>query len=420
MSKKIELRILEEVTVPIALDVFTKGLTVHKLQLDTAAVAHDIVPGPYDEEDVPTKYVNTIIGRYSNRVPVSSEGHTINKGGHTNNVKPIANEGKEVSLHGGPSTLDSTEWEHIPTSSSKLFTPSELESLATLESDRDFHSSAVFAATSPNGHNGFPGTLYLEALFAVLPRASTPDPSAPEYQLGQILIVYRAKLLESGIVSPVNLTQHWGFNLEASIRGAPHLNIRDHYATVNADHYVRVDERFLPDGNLVATAGTGHCHQGKKIGDQFPEGGYDHFYLFRKEIYEAVTKTQPASFPANNTDINLLGELLDRSPPSAEKLQVELWSEKTGFRLQFISNQGGVQFYTANSQTDGTRKKIHGGSGEKGDRYPKEASVFLEFHNPLSAFLHPQNGIDTLLTSDEVYHNYVKVNVHYRKPNRDA
>jgi aldose 1-epimerase len=91
MSKKIELRILEEVTVPIALDVFTKGLTVHKLQLDTAAVAHDIVPGPYDEEDVPTKYVNTIIGRYSNRVPVSSEGHTINKGGHTNNVKPIAN-----------------------------------------------------------------------------------------------------------------------------------------------------------------------------------------------------------------------------------------------------------------------------------------------------------------------------------------
>lgn len=41
-------------------------------------------------------------------------------------------------------------------------------------------------------------------------------------------------------------------------------------------------------------------------------------------------------------------------------------------------------------------------------------------HQPLSAFLYPQNGIDTLLTSDEVYHNYVKVNVHYTKPNRDA
>ena len=123
-----------------------------------------------------------------------------------------------MSLHGGPNTLDSIEWTLIPTTSSELFTPSELESLAMLEKDRDalglpnklrelFRSSAIFTATSPDGHNGFPGKLHLEALFAVLPRASTPDPSAPEYQLGQILIVYRAKLLNSGIVSPVNLTQ---------------------------------------------------------------------------------------------------------------------------------------------------------------------------------------------------------------------
>lgn len=208
-----------------------------------------------------------------------------------------------MSLHGGPDALDSTEWTLIPTSSSKLFTRPEIESLAALESDRDglglpnklrelFRSSAIFTATSPNNHNGFPGTLYLEVLFAVLPRASTPDPSAPEYQLGQVLIVYRAKLLEPGIVSPVNLTQvcldlrcsgglredgslqHWGFNLEASIRDAPHLNIRDHYATVNANHIVTVDGLLLPDGTLTSTAGTGHRHQRKRIGDQFVEGGY--------------------------------------------------------------------------------------------------------------------------------------------------
>lgn len=215
-------------------------------------------------------------------------------------------EGEKVSLHGGPNTLDSTEWTHIPTTSSKLFTPPELESLARLERDRDalglpnklrelFRSSAIFTATSPNGHNGFPGTLYLEALFAVLPRASTPDPSAPDYQLGQVLIAYRAQLLEPGIVSPVNLTQvcpdrcslpdliedvstqHWGFNLEASIREAPHLNIRDHHVTINANHIVTVDALQLPDGTLTPTAGTGHSHQGKKIGDQFVEGGYGQF-----------------------------------------------------------------------------------------------------------------------------------------------
>jgi aldose 1-epimerase len=88
---KITLGILEEVTVPIALEVFPKGLTVHKIQLDTAAVAHDIVQGPYDEKDVPSKYMNTVIGRYSNRVPVSAEGYTIEKGGYKNIVKPIAN-----------------------------------------------------------------------------------------------------------------------------------------------------------------------------------------------------------------------------------------------------------------------------------------------------------------------------------------
>jgi aldose 1-epimerase len=88
---KVTLGILEEVTVPIALEIFPKGLTVHRFQLDTAAVAHDIVPGPYDEKGVPSKYVNTVIGRYSNRIPVSSEGYTIEKGGYKNVVKPIAN-----------------------------------------------------------------------------------------------------------------------------------------------------------------------------------------------------------------------------------------------------------------------------------------------------------------------------------------
>ncbi|KAG9026057.1 hypothetical protein FS842_005149, partial [Serendipita sp. 407] len=127
----------------------------------------------------------------------------------------------------------------------------------------------------------------------------------------------------------------------------------------------------------------------------------------------------------------------------------ELWSEKSGYKVAFSSNpsinahahvtsphqrhtnvftivtfydcvdvEGGVQCYTANFQSGaGTRKKIHGGSAE-GDGYPKEACVYLEFHDPLSAFLHPQNGIDSLLTSDEIYHNYVKLNFGFKPPAR--
>jgi aldose 1-epimerase len=45
------------------------------------------------------------------------------------------------------------------------------------------------------------------------------------------------------------------------------------------------------------------------------------------------------------------------------------------------------------------------------------AAAFLEFHEPLAAFLFPQfqkNTDDTLLASDEVYHNFVKVDVAVR------
>jgi len=45
------------------------------------------------------------------------------------------------------------------------------------------------------------------------------------------------------------------------------------------------------------------------------------------------------------------------------------------------------------------------------------AAAFLEFHEPLAAFLFPQfqkNKDDTLLASDEVYHNFVKVDVAVR------
>jgi len=99
--------------------------------------------------------------------------------------------------------------------------------------------------------------------------------------------------------------QHWGFNLEASIRGAPHLNIRDHYATVNSNHIVTVDKRLVPDGTLTPTAGTGHWHQGKKIGDQFVEGGYGQF-----TVYSLITYSSSESYqysPEKETDRANLG-----------------------------------------------------------------------------------------------------------------
>lgn len=46
------------------------------------------------------------------------------------------------------------------------------------------------------------------------------------------------------------------------------------------------------------------------------------------------------------------------------------------------------------------------------------AAAFLEFHDILAAFLDPANKDkeDTLLTSNELYHNYVRCDVRYKEP----
>jgi aldose 1-epimerase len=67
----------------------------------------------------------------------------------------------------------------------------------------------------------------------------------------------------------------------------------------------------------------------------------------------------------------------------------------------------------------GGRKKIHGGSAS-GTGYEAGAATFLEFHAPHAAYLHPFRqsddekallGDDTLLTSNELYHHWIRVDM---------
>ncbi|KAG2756797.1 hypothetical protein P692DRAFT_20867848 [Suillus brevipes Sb2] len=71
-------------------------------------------------------------------------------------------------------------------------------------------------------------------------------------------------------------------------------------------------------------------------------------------------------------------------------------------------------FYTNNHPNKQFRKKIHGGLGIKDDGYINGSAAFLEFHEPLSAFLHPEatpDSTDTLLTSNEIYNNFVRADI---------
>ena len=113
-------------------------------------------------------------------------------------------ENPSVSLHGGPKGFDAVDWDPVLPSQATLFTDEEKNSMGSIS------SAAVFRHTSEDGDQGYPGTLLTEVLVGLLnPGQSAPPGPRDEYSLGSIIVVYRAKLLDSGkkTVTPINLTQ---------------------------------------------------------------------------------------------------------------------------------------------------------------------------------------------------------------------
>ncbi|KAI0260464.1 galactose mutarotase-like domain-containing protein [Gloeopeniophorella convolvens] len=406
---------LPSLTPSLAAEILPRGLTLHRLFVQADGRTHDVVVGPEDpadHQDLP--YTNTIVGRYANRVP--SGTHPISRNGASATFTAVAHppHTPDVSLHGGPSGFDAAEFEPIPLDAAtpdliKLFTAREL---TALQSTIPSGSAALFRHVSPDGDQGFPGELLVEVVVGLL-----PPQGGNGKLLGSVVFIYRAKLLDQG-VTPINLTQHWGFNLDASVKDAADVHsVKEHSLTLRASHTVDIDGVGLPMGNLTSVSGTPHAHEAKRIGEQFPTSslgeGYDHFYIFeeRERGLADAHRIAPDQF---TPELDLVSAVL---APRTREGVAELASVKSGLKLVFDTNQSGVQFYTYNFASDeAPRKKIHGGSGLKGpgEGYGRFTAAFLEFHEPLSAFLHPdlrRSDNDTLLGPGEVYNNFVRVDV---------
>lgn len=62
--------------------------------LNADGETNDIVQGPIDPAEhggAPYRFMNTIVGRYSNRLPVKEGGHLIEKNGYSAAVTPVKN-----------------------------------------------------------------------------------------------------------------------------------------------------------------------------------------------------------------------------------------------------------------------------------------------------------------------------------------
>ncbi|PFH50033.1 hypothetical protein AMATHDRAFT_61952 [Amanita thiersii Skay4041] len=399
-------------TTPVSIEILPRGLTIHRFNVWVGGQTHDIVVGPeLPEGHLSQKYTNTVIGRYTNRIPVGN--HVLEKQGITSNFAAQPNENSRVSLHGGPTGFDSVTWKLLNDSKVELFTQTELSEISTLGPA----SYAFFRLESPDGDQGYPGKLVVEALIAITPPTIKREAHSQEVKLGSVVLVYRARLAEDKkMVTPVNLTQHWGFNLDAS-SSPGRLSVKEHTLTIKADRYAELDEYSLPTGTFKETAGDeAHFHSSKKIGSFFPEKGYDDYYIFQDR-----GKLAPSIYPLNQftRDTDLISGII--RPIETNRPVVELASSLSGKRLAFFTNQQGVMFYSNNlaNPSSGARKVSHGGSGKDniGDAYTPGSAAFLEFHNPLATFMFPKSEErdDTLLTSEEIYHNFVRCDVYSKE-----
>lgn len=175
--------------------------------------------------------------------------------------------------------FDHVEWTHSEDiSAAKLFTPAEITKLKSEAS-----ASALLSYTSPEGDAGFPGALEVETIWAMTNPSRTFDPKTYERQLGSVLLIYRARVRNEPegdgkkIVTPVNLTHHWGFNLDASHAAplGPTPDVKEHKLYINSDKILEGDKVLLPTGKLIDIKGTrfDFTKPDTTIGSRY-EGGY--------------------------------------------------------------------------------------------------------------------------------------------------
>ena len=181
-----------------------------------------------------SRYLGAIIGRCANRI---ANGRFVLDG---TTYRLTANHGPH-HLHGGRTGFDKVAWRATP-----------FRTNATV--------GVVLSHTSPDGDEGYPGTLDARVTYTVTDR--------------QALVV--DYLATTDRATPVNLTQHSYFNL------AGDGDILGHLLRIDADAITPVDDELIPTGAIAPVAGTpfdfrSPVAMGARLG-----GGYDHNFVLNR------------------------------------------------------------------------------------------------------------------------------------------
>jgi aldose 1-epimerase len=262
-----------------------------------------------EEYETESPYFGATIGRYANRIAKGQ--FTLD--GVTYQVPP--NDGNNA-LHGGPVGWDKHVW------SAKVI-------------DEHDRVGVAFSLVSPNGDQGFPGTVKATVTYTIDRHAT-------------LTIDYHATTDKATVI---NLTNHAYFNMAGEASG----DVYDQIAVINADRYTPIDAESIPLGPLVTVAGTPFdFRKPHTFGERIREGveqilnghGYDHNWVLNKH-----GKSKKPSFTAKVTD------------PKSGRF-VECWTTEPG-----------VQVYTGNF-LDGSIVGISGTTYRQGDAFTLETQHF--------------------------------------------
>lgn len=224
------------------------------------------------------RFLGPIVGRYANRI---AKGQFELDG--TTYQLPINNNGQ--TLHGGLKGFDMVVWN------------------VDKVTDNEIQMSYV----SPDGEEGFPGTMKLSLTYVLTPE-------------NEFKITYAATTDKATVI---NLSHHGLFNLKGEGNGT----ITDHILTINASSTTPVDSVLIPSGEIANVEGTPFDFRkptviGERINaenEQLKNGaGYDHNWVIDRKT---------------DKDVEFVASVYE--PVSGRKMEV--WSD-----------QPGVQFYSGN------------------------------------------------------------------------
>ena len=273
-------------------------------------------------------YFGALVGRYANRIAKGK--FTLDGRTYT-----LATNNGPNHLHGGNKGFDKRLW--------------------TAEQGQDATSPSVtFRYTSPDGEEGYPGTVQAQVTYTLTPN-------------DELVIDYQATTDKA---TPINLSQHSYFNLNGGGRGT----ILDHVLQLDASSFTPVDSTLIPTGQIAKVEGTP--------------------FDFRKAtpIGARIEQSDVQLVRGHGYDHNWV---LDRGGRAGQVHAARLTAPSTGRTLDITTDQPGIQFYSGNF-LDGTV------TGKGGVAYPRRSGLCLETQHYPDSPNHP-NFPSTILKPGETY-----------------